>query len=78
MAFQKKLPTSVAGVKGFASGAGRTGVWVAMVLLGLGLFSFVLPYLKRVPILGGLLSSGQSMVPGQASSQTVDQWGRVR
>lgn len=78
MAFQKKLPTSVAGAKGFVKGSGQTAVWVVMILLGLGIFAYVLPFLKRIPLVGGLLSSGQSMVPGQASSQTVDQWGRVR
>lgn len=78
MAFQKKLPTSVAGVKGFVGGSARTASFGVMVLLGLGILAFALPLLKRVPFVGGLLSSGQSMVPGQASSQTVDQWGRVR
>lgn len=76
MAFQKKLPTSAKGAVGFVKGSGRTAVFVTMVLLGLGIFAFVRPYLGRVPVLGGLLSSGASLVPGQASSMTVDQWGR--
>lgn len=78
MAFQKKLPTSVAGAKGFVKGSARTASFAVMVVLGLGLFAMALPFLKRVPLLGGILSSGQSMVPGQSQQMTVDQWGRVR
>lgn len=77
MAFQKKLPTSAKGVVGFAKGSARTGTFALMVLLGLGLLAFALPLLKRVPVLGGILSSGQAMVPGQSQQMTVDQWGRV-
>lgn len=78
MAFQKKLPTSAKGAVGFVKGSGRTAVFVTMIVLGLGLFAFALPFLKRVPVLGGLLSSGQSIVPGQSQTMTTDQWGRVR
>lgn len=78
MAFEKKLPTSAKGAMGFARGSGRTAVFVTMVVLGLGLFAFVLPYLKRVPILGGLLAQGQAVIPGQSAQMSVDQWGRVR
>lgn len=79
MAFQKKLPTSAKGVVGFAKGSGRTAVFVTMIVLGLGIFAFARPFLGRIPILGGLLNSGQAMVPGQAATGTqTDQWGRVR
>lgn len=78
MAFQKKVPTSIAGAKGFVTGSARTATFGAMLLLGLGLLAFVLPYLKRVPLLGGILGAGQAMVPGQSSQMTVDQWGRAK
>jgi len=78
MAFQKKLPTSAKGAVSFVRGSGRTAVWVAMIVLGLGLFAFVLPFLRRVPLLGGVLSAGTKMVPGQAGGMTVDQWGRIK
>jgi len=78
MAFQKKLPTSAKGAVEFVKGSGRTASFAVMVVLGLGIFAFALPFLKRVPLLGGLLSSGQAMVPGQSQQMTVDQWGRVR
>ena len=79
MAFEKKLPTSAKGAMGFVRGSGRTATFVAMVVLGLGLFAFALPFLKRVPLLGQLMSSGQAIIPGNQSAQTsTDQWGRVR
>lgn len=76
MAFQKKLPTSASGAKEFVKGSGRTAVWVVMILFGLGILGFAMPYLKRIPIAGGLLSSGQAMIPGQAAGSRTDQWGR--
>lgn len=76
MAFQKKLPTSAKGAVGFVKGSGRTAVFVAMIVLGLGLFAFARPYLSRIPILGGLMTSGQQMLPGQSQQASVDQWGR--
>lgn len=78
MAFQKKMPTSAKGAVGFVKGSGRTAVWVAMIVLGLGIFAFALPWLKRVPVVGGLLNSGQAMLPGQSGQMSTDQWGRVR
>jgi len=75
MAFQKKVPTSAKGAVGFVRGSGRTATWAVMIVLGLGLFAFVLPFLKRVPVLGGILGAGQAMVPGQQAVR-VDQWGR--
>lgn len=79
MAFQKAVPTSVAGVKGFAQGSARTATWVAMGVLGLGIFAFASPFLKRVPLVGGLVQAGESMIPGRSSAagSGVDQWGRV-
>lgn len=76
MAFQKKLPTSAKGAAEFVKGSGRTAVFVTMIVLGLGVFAFVLPWLKRIPLLGGVLEGGQKMLPGQSASMSVDQWGR--
>lgn len=78
MAFQKAVPTSLGQVKGFARGSARTATWVAMGVLGLGLFAFASPFLQRVPVLGGLMRSGEQMIPGRAAAMSVDQWGRVR
>lgn len=78
MAFTKSVPTSVSGAKGFVKGSARTATWVAMFVLGLGLFAFASPYLQRVPVIGGLLRGGQGMLPGKSGTMTVDQWGRVR
>jgi len=78
MAFSKAVPTSFGGAKGFAKGSARTATWVAMAVLGLGLFAFASPYLQRVPVVGGLLRAGQGMIPGKTGTMTVDQWGRVR
>lgn len=76
MAFQKKLPTSVSGVKDFAKGSGRFAMVGVMLLLGLGILAFVIPYLKRIPLVGGLVGQGQAMIPGQAAGTRTDQWGR--
>lgn len=78
MAFQKAVPTSFGGAKGFVKGGARTATWVGMAVVGLGLYAFVSPFLKRVPLLGGVLRGGESMIPGKAGTMTVDQWGRVR
>lgn len=79
MAFQKAVPTSVSGAKNFARGSGRTATWVAMGILGLGLYAFVSPFLKGVPIVGGLMRAGEGMLPGNKTGGgvTTDQWGRA-
>lgn len=77
MAFTAKLPTSKSGAVGFVKRTGGTAVWIVGGLLALGVVVSILPFLKRVPVLGGLLGRGQQMLPGQQSMQ-VDQWGRVR
>lgn len=78
MAFQKAVPTSFGGAKNFVKGSARTGTWVAMALLGVGLYAFASPFLKRIPLVGGVLRSGESMIPGKAAAMSTDQWGRVR
>jgi hypothetical protein len=78
MAFSKAVPTSFGGAKNFVKGSGRTATWVAMAVIGLGLFAFASPFLQKIPILGGLVRGGQGMLPGKAAGMTVDQWGRVR
>lgn len=78
MAFQKKLPTSAKGAVSFVQGSGRTAVWVAMIVLGLGLFAFVMPFLSRVPLLGPLMNQGRNTLPGASAMPTTDQWGRIR
>ena len=78
MAFQKAVPTSFGGLKSTAKAVPRGAMWVAVAIAGLGLYALASPFLKRVPLVGGLLRGGESMIPGKAATMTVDQWGRVR
>jgi len=75
MGFIPKAPNSA---KGFVKNTGKTAVWVVGGILALGVVAVALPYIKRVPIIGGLASKGQQLVPDQSQQMTVDQWGRVR
>ena len=77
MAFQKAVPTSFGGAKGYVKGSARTAVWVSMVLLGLGIYAVASPYLKRVPLLGSGIRAGEGMLPGKGAAMSTDQWGRA-
>lgn len=75
---ERSAPTSVSAVKSGAKSSIRTSFGIMWLVLGVGLFFMALPYLSRLPIVGGLIQSGTSILPGRASQSgfAVNRYGR--
>lgn len=64
----KKLPMTVGGAKSAAKNVVGTGYSALLLAAGVGAALFALPYVSRVPVLGGLVNAGASAFrPGAQS-----------